>query len=190
MHVIKCHSYYWGCKTNDCWKAVASNFQEGVGCILLSLYSKTAANTLFMTVCNLSPPRLPKIHNQQSLTLHSPSFSGCGLARVPVHFDHEGGQHITNKQWHTIVSIFWLTVAYSTAKINSETLNPEPEIGTNRLWQTWQNLRVDGYRSVFGLQSIRGLGVWMNPELNWSGIAVHILTGGRLLGRFANTHSQ
>jgi len=70
MIVIKCHSYYWQCNSKNCWRSVDANFQDGVGSISLSLFPVKAANNFVMTVCNLSPPRLPKIQDQQLLTLH------------------------------------------------------------------------------------------------------------------------
>ena len=55
-----------------------------------SLFPIKAADSLFMTVCNLVPPRLPKIHNQQSLMLCWHSFSRSGRERIAVCFAYEG----------------------------------------------------------------------------------------------------
>ena len=100
-----------------------------------------------MTVCNQSPPRLPKVHHQESLTLHWRSFSGSGRAHGCIRFDHSGGHYIKNKQWHTNVNISRLTVLYLNATMNSETRNPQLEIGTDGSplakpgntpdWQVW-----------------------------------------------------
>jgi len=78
MVVIKHHIYYQRCKTKNRWRSVDAHFQHGVGSVLLSLFAMKAANTMFLTVCNLLPPRLPKIHDHQLLMLRWPSFSGCG----------------------------------------------------------------------------------------------------------------
>jgi len=113
-----CHSYYRSCKTNHCRCSVDSHSQDGVGCVLLCLFAVKVAYTMFMTVCNLSPPWLPKIHDQQSLTLHSCTFSACGRVRVSVHIDHKGGQYIENKPWCTNVNNLRLSVAYMNATMN------------------------------------------------------------------------
>ena len=73
---------------------------------------------MFMTVCNLSPRRLPKIYDKQSLTLYWLSFSGCGRVYASVHFDHKHSQYIENKLWCTNVNILWLSVVYLSAIIN------------------------------------------------------------------------
>jgi len=77
-----------------------------------------AANTSFITICNLSPPRLPKIHDQELLTLHWLSFWGCGRVRVSIRIDHSDGQYIENQPWHTNVNILRLPVAYLDENIN------------------------------------------------------------------------
>jgi len=89
-----------------------------VGSVSLSLFAITAVNSTFMTLCNMSPPRFPNIHNQQSLMLHWRSFSGYGRACVSIHFDHQGGQYIKNKRWCTNVNSLRLSVAYLNATIN------------------------------------------------------------------------
>jgi len=53
-----------------CGWSIDAHFQDGVWSILLSLLAITAANTSCMTMYNLLPPRSPKIHHQQLLTLH------------------------------------------------------------------------------------------------------------------------
>jgi len=64
--------------TTNCWHSVNAHFHDGAGSILLSLLPIKAANTSFMTIHNLSPPRLPIIHDQEWLTLRWRSFChGC-----------------------------------------------------------------------------------------------------------------
>jgi len=45
-------------------------FQDGARSVSLFLLPIQAANTSYMAVCNVSPPRLPGIHDQQFLTLN------------------------------------------------------------------------------------------------------------------------
>ena len=56
-------------KANNHWHSNDPHFQDGAGSMSLSLFPIMAVNTSFMTVCYLSPARLPKIHDQGSLTL-------------------------------------------------------------------------------------------------------------------------
>jgi len=58
-------------------------------------------------LCNLLPPRSPKIHDQQSLTLCWHSISGCGRACVYVRSECYGGYYVKNILCHTIVNILW-----------------------------------------------------------------------------------
>jgi len=129
--MIKRHSYYRRCKTNNRWRSIDGHFQDRVASVSLSLFVIKAANTVFMAMCNLWSPRLPKIHDQQSLTLHWRSFSGCGRAHVSAHFDHYGSQSIENKPWCTNINVLWLSVAYLNV-----TINVKPETHNRRLEQT------------------------------------------------------
>jgi len=131
MLVTKRHSYYQRCKTNNCWPYVDAHFQDGVGSVSLSLFTLKAAHTLFMTVCYLSPPILPKIHNQQTLTPRWRLFWGCGWAPVSDHSDHHGCQYIENKLWCTTVDILRLLVAYLNA-----TIYVKPEMQNRSLERT------------------------------------------------------
>ena len=73
--------YYPRYTTNNRWRSVDAHFQDGAGCISLSLLPIKAANNSFSTVCNVSHHILPKIHDQQSLTLHWRSFPRWGRVR-------------------------------------------------------------------------------------------------------------
>jgi len=44
-------------------------------------------------MCNLSPPRLPMIHDQQSLTLRWRSFSWWGMEDIAICFAYKGSQN-------------------------------------------------------------------------------------------------
>ena len=138
-------------------------------------------------VCDLSPPRLHKIHDQQSLTLLWHSVSEYGREPDSVRFDHQGGQHLKMKQWHTNVNSLRLTVASLNATINSETQNTKAEIGTDRSSHTCQDLRVDRYASGFGQPSVSWSCSWTGLELNWPVFAVQTRTTDRLPGPVANT---
>ena len=95
-----CHILVYGCFwsratditavaiAKNLWCSVDTHVQDGLMSIKLSLDSIMVANTMFLAVCNLLPPRLPKIHNQQSLTLHCCLFSEICIACVAVRFDH------------------------------------------------------------------------------------------------------
>jgi hypothetical protein len=81
----------------------------------------------------------------------------------------------------------------STFKCNDEceTQNAEPEIGTDRSSQTWQNLLVDRYRSRFGQPTFNKSGFWTGLEPNRPGFAVQNLIASRLPGPVATTtHTQ
>jgi hypothetical protein len=151
MLVIKCHSYYRRCKTKNPCCSFDAHFQDGVGgSTSLSHFIIKAANTVFMTLYNLSPPRSPKGHDQQSLTHHWGSFGGCGRAYFAVFVDDDGGQYILNGQWCTNVNILGSTVASLNVTINSETWNVQLEIGTDWSSQIQQNISVDMYGSRIG----------------------------------------
>jgi len=106
---------YPGYMTKNCWHSIDAHFQDGAGRLLLSLLPIQAANTSFITICNLSPPRLPKIHDQESLTLHWRSFSWWGRETFTVSFAYTGSQYfiynylqpiapqITQDTWSRIV---------------------------------------------------------------------------------------
>jgi len=60
------------------WCSVDAHLHAGVGSVLRSLLLIKAPNTSFMTIRNLSPPRLPKIYVEESLMLRWRSFChGC-----------------------------------------------------------------------------------------------------------------
>jgi len=166
LREMECRSYYWWCKTKNRRYSCDAHLQDGVASVSLSLFSLKAANTLCMTVCNRSPPRLPKIQDQQSLMLGWHSFSGCRRLCVSVCFYHHGSQYVKLKHWLTNVSISRWTVAYLNATIIRETRNAEPEILTDMVRQTSQIHRVDGYRFGCGLPGVGGSGLGMALESN------------------------
>jgi len=67
--------YYWRYTTNNHWCSIDAHFQDQAASVSLSFLPNKLANNLFMTVSNLSHPILPKIHDQQTLTLRWHSFS-------------------------------------------------------------------------------------------------------------------
>jgi len=180
MLAIKCHIYYRSCTSKNCWRCIDTHLQDRVGSVWLSLFTIKAASTLFMTLYMLEPPRLPKVHDQLSLTLRWRSFSGCGGVCISVHFDHQGGQYIKNNQWCTKLNSLRLTVAYLNATINSETWNTGLEIENDGSSRSRQNPWVDGYRSRVGLAWGRRSGFWRGLDPNWPVCAVRPRTAGRL----------
>jgi len=161
MLVIKHHSYYQGCNTRNRWCSVDTHFQDGVGSISLSLLAIKAANTSFMTVCNLSPPRTPKIHHHQLLTLLWRSFikmwyGACLCSfwalRWPIHQKHTGPYQC---QYFTINS------SISECNHKCGTQNATSGIRTDGSSQTVQNTRVDGYGSKIGPQRVIRSSFWL-----------------------------
>jgi len=53
-----------------------------------------AANPPFMTICNLSPSKLPKIHDKQLLTLRWHSFLRWGGESIAICFAYTGAQSV------------------------------------------------------------------------------------------------
>jgi len=79
--------------TKNCWRSIDAHCQDAAGSVLLSHLPLWAANTWFMTTSNLSPCRLPKIHDQEWLTLRWRSFSWWGRQRFTVSFAYKGSQY-------------------------------------------------------------------------------------------------
>jgi len=112
VHGIKTDTYYSRCKTNNHWSLIKTHFQHAVGRVLVSLFGIKAANTFFTTGCHQSPPRLPNIHDQQTLTPCRDSISRCGRVHVWVDFNYEGGQYIERNLGFTHLNVVQLSVAY------------------------------------------------------------------------------
>jgi len=81
--------------TNNCWPSIETHFQDEVGIVSLSLCARTAANTLFMTVLNLSHPQIT--HDTWQTIVDPPmililrmqqgvSVDWCWLLRWPKHW--------------------------------------------------------------------------------------------------------
>jgi len=87
-----CPTDYPRYTTNNCWRSIDAHCRDGAGSLLFSPFPIGAANTLFMTICNLLAWRLPNIHDQQSLTLHWHTFSRWGREGITVCLAYEGGQ--------------------------------------------------------------------------------------------------
>ena len=178
---------YPRCKTKNRWRSVDAHFQNRAGSVLLSLLHIKAAYTAFMNVWIQLPLRLPKEQDQKSLTGRWLSFSGWGRERLSLVFDYKGGQYIRKGQRSTNVNILRLAIGYLKATINRITWVPEPEIGTDGSSQTWQNPRVDGYGSGFGLPRCSGSGCWIGFKPNRTVLAVWARTAGGLPRPVANT---
>jgi hypothetical protein len=55
-----------------------------------------------MTICNLSPPRLPMRHDQQSMMLRWRSFSSWGMEGIAIYWAYKGSQKFHSQWLHTI----------------------------------------------------------------------------------------
>jgi len=143
------------------------------------------ANTLFMAICDLSPLRLPRIHNQQLLTLCWCSLSGWGRKSITVCYDQYGRQCIKIRPRHTKLNIWRFTVAYVKVTINRKTRKLEPENCTDRASRTLQNPQDDGQESWFGLPRGTASEFWMGLEPHWPILVVWTGTAGRLPGPVA-----
>ena len=88
--------------TKNCWRSVEAHSHDGAGRVLLCVLPIKAANTSFMTICNLLPPRLPKIHDRESLTLGWFSCSWWGRERFTSTFAYKGNQYFIYDCLHPI----------------------------------------------------------------------------------------
>jgi len=84
---------YWICKTKTCWRSVDADFQVGAGIVRHAVFPIQVANTLFITVWNHSPLRLPRMQDQKSLTLRWCSLSGWTKECVAIICACEGSQY-------------------------------------------------------------------------------------------------
>jgi len=73
-------------KAKHYWRTVDAHFQNGAGCVPLSLLLVNAAYTSFITVRIQWPLRLPKMPDHKSLTHHWLLFSGWGREGVSLVF--------------------------------------------------------------------------------------------------------
>jgi hypothetical protein len=88
-----------------------------------------AVISFFMDACDRAQLILPKMQEQDSLTLCWRSFSGCGWVREYAWFAHQGGKYVENETWRTNVNIVRLPVAYLNASKN--------------VWPETQNQRLE-----------------------------------------------
>jgi len=82
--------------TKHRWRSVDTQFHDGAGSISLSTLPIKTPNTLFMTICNLLPLRLPKIYDQESLALCWCSFSWWGREHFTFSFAHTCSEYFIN----------------------------------------------------------------------------------------------
>jgi hypothetical protein len=78
--------------TKNRWRLVDAYCHNGAGSVWFSFWPIEAADTMFMTMCNLSSPRFSKIHDQESLTLRWCSFSRWGREHFTVSSAYKGSQ--------------------------------------------------------------------------------------------------
>jgi len=87
-----CTPYYTSYIINNCWRNIDAKFQDGAQSVSLSHLPINAANDLCMTVWYMSHPILPRIHDQQPLTLHWCTFSRLGRKGITIWFAYRGSQ--------------------------------------------------------------------------------------------------
>jgi len=155
------HLYYPRCETLNCWRSFDAHFQDRAGSVSLLLWSIKEANTSVMTICNKCLLWLPRMQDLKLLTLCWHTFPGWGKERLSAYFDQKASQCFQKDHWRTIVNIWWLTVGYQNATINSTTQNAKLEIGPKGSRQTWPNPPADGYVAGFRLPRGCGSGSWM-----------------------------
>jgi len=100
MATSRCDWPWW--KTYNRWHSIDAHFHDGAGSVSLSCLRIKAANDLFMTICNLSPPRLPKIHLQELLTLRWHPFSRWGRECFTFSFASKGSQYFVYNYWQPL----------------------------------------------------------------------------------------
>jgi len=142
----------------------------------LSLLLWNTANTLFMTVCIQSPPRLTMVQVQKSSKCLWLTCSGWCWECVSFVFSYKGSHFTWQGQWHAKVNVLRLTVGYLNPIVKRKTWNTEPGIGIDWHCQTRQNPRVDGCRSGYGPLRRCSPGFWMVLERNPSGFPVRTRT--------------
>jgi hypothetical protein len=113
-----------------------------------------------MIISIQSPPRLPIMHNQTSLTYHRLSCSGWGREHVFLDLGYNRSQLIQKGEWRTNVNILRFAVKYRNATIIRKAHNTEPEIATNVSNQTRQIRWVDMYGSGFSPRQWSDMGFW------------------------------
>jgi len=161
--------------------------QEDIAGILFSYLLITAANHLFMDMCDQAPLRLPKMQDHQLLTLDWRSFSGWCTERLCTCLLYKGCQYIRKWQCSTRVNNFQLTVGYLNVTVNGKTQDAEPEIGPEGFRLTRPNQLVDGNGSEFGPPRCSGSGFRTVPGPNSTVFVVHTRPPGGLPGSVADT---
>jgi len=100
------------------------------GCIAFSSFYQDGQSSL-MNVCNQLSLRLPRMQDQELLTLQWCALAEWGRERVSDSFKHKGNQSIQKQQWCITVSIFQSWAGYLNATINRKSRNVQLEIGTD-----------------------------------------------------------
>ena len=82
---------YTICKTKHCWRCVDAHFYNRLTQISCTVLPEKAAITSYMNYCHKAILRLPKMQDQESLTLHWRSFSGWGREHIACVLALKGG---------------------------------------------------------------------------------------------------
>jgi len=122
----------------------------------LSLLTIQAAYILYRNVSNQLSLRLPKILDDNWLTLHWHLFSALGRQCLSTFLECKEGQNINKGQWHMKFKMLGLTVGYRSVTINRTNWYPDVVIGTNGSSQIWQNPWVDVYCLDLALPAATG----------------------------------
>jgi len=148
-------------KTENHWHSIDAHIQDWAGSISLSLVLWNTANISIVIIYIESPPRVPVMKAQNSLTRRWLWCSGWGKEHVSVVFTHKRSRFIWKQYLGMKVNILWLVVGFLNVTMNRKPQNTEPEIGTDKSTQTQQTWLFDGYGSGFGLHTCSVPGFWM-----------------------------
>jgi hypothetical protein len=174
-------------KTTNPWCSVDAHFQNRAASVSLSHFGWSTANMSFMIVCIPSPPRLPLLQEQKSLTRHSLSCSRWGRECFSVFWRYKGSWFIWTEQWRAKVNILRSAVGLLNATTNKNTWNTEMQIEINGSIQPHQNLWVVGCGCRVGLPRPSRSDCWTILELNHTVFAFQTQISGRLPRPVPNT---
>jgi hypothetical protein len=153
----------------------------------LSLLGWNLANMSFMIICIWSPPRLPIMQEQKSVTHHWLSSSAWGRECVSLVCSYIGSRLIQKGQWRTKVNILQLAVRYLIATVNGETRHTETELWPYRSSRNSASRWVDQCRSAIEPPRCSSPGFWIVLTPNETIFGVQTRTAAGLSEPIANT---
>ena len=187
MHVIQHHWYNRRCKTQNRLSSVFAHFRDRACSISLAFVAIYAANTLLMTVFDLSHPQItedtqPTIIDAPLTLIFRIWLGACVYSfwslRQPLH-----------QKWTVRYQCqyFKINTSISECDHQCETQHAEPQMGNDGSSQTQGNPRADRYGSRFALPRVHGSGFCTGLEPNRQVSAVHLRTARGRPGPIANT---